>query len=236
MKILRVLLLACLLYGVAPMTYGAAVPFPRPLRVGDTGADVLLLQQILNRDPRSQIATTGPGSPGQETSYFGQKTAQAVIRFQEQYMYEVLWPAKLTKGTGTVGPLTRAKLTQLFAEAAPQTTPATVKPTPPTQVTEPTAPSIPAATEPAITGISPTHGGPGTIVTITGSGFDAISNTIYTGYGEFVRGAVSPEVIQIEIQPNFPRFMNGPVEFPFWIYLKNKNGSSNAKVFTFIAP
>ena len=235
MKTLRVLLAICLLSGGAA-TAQAEIGFSRPLSVGATGSDVLLLQQLLNRDPDSRIATTGPGSPGQETLYFGLKTAKAVSRFQEKYTDEVLRPAGLKTGTGAVGPLTRAKLTQLLkAQSSQPSSSAQAPATPPAPPTS--LPTVtPAAAAPAITSISPSRGGPGTMVTITGAGFDAISNTIYTGYGEFVRGSVSPNVIQIEIQPDFGKFQNGPVEFPFWIYLENKNGASNAKIFTFIAP
>ncbi len=43
-------------------------------------------------------------------------TKQAVIRFQEKYLEEILAPLELEKGTGYVGPSTRAKINQLLAE------------------------------------------------------------------------------------------------------------------------
>jgi len=46
--------------------------------------------------------------------YFGSKTREAVIVFQERYASEVLSPWNLIKGTGFVGPTTRAKLNQLY--------------------------------------------------------------------------------------------------------------------------
>jgi len=51
---------------------------------------------------------------GLVTGHFYQLTRQAIIRFQEKYAAEVLQPAGLSKGTGYVGPLTRAKLNALL--------------------------------------------------------------------------------------------------------------------------
>ncbi len=84
-----------------------ASEFFRNLKQGDRGEDVRALQKILNEDPVTLISTTGPGSYGQETDYFGAKTYDAVVRFQQKYRQNVLIPAGLTAPTGFVGPLTR---------------------------------------------------------------------------------------------------------------------------------
>jgi len=87
--------------------------FDRNLSVGDRGEDVRNLQETLNLNSETRIALFGPGSPGNETTYFGTLTKQAVIRFQEFYFSEVLTPSGLSYGTGFVGVSTRKKLNKL---------------------------------------------------------------------------------------------------------------------------
>ena len=57
--------------------------FTRTLKVGTKGSDVKLLQQLLNKKG-FVIIKKGAGSPGNESTVFGQKTKLAVIRFQKQ--------------------------------------------------------------------------------------------------------------------------------------------------------
>jgi hypothetical protein len=85
---------------------GTPSPFPRNLKLGDTGSDVKALQIYLNTKG-FPVSLTGLGSKGQETTYFGRGTHNALIRFQEAYKAEILTPAGLTKGNGFFGPLTR---------------------------------------------------------------------------------------------------------------------------------
>lgn len=87
--------------------------FTRNLMIGDVGKDVLKLQQMLNSDPDTVVALTGPGSPGYETENFGLLTKSAVIKFQEKYASEVLSPIGLSRGTGFVGAKTILKIEQL---------------------------------------------------------------------------------------------------------------------------
>ena len=90
----------------APATGACAgVTFSRNLTTGAVGADVKCLQVILNRSAATQVATTGAGSPGAETTTFGPKTLVAVKKFQQ---------ANGLTAANQVGPLTRAKLTAMI--------------------------------------------------------------------------------------------------------------------------
>jgi len=53
---------------------------------------------------------------GLVTGNFFSLTQKAVIRFQERYAEEILEPLGLKKGTGFVGPATRAKLNELLSQ------------------------------------------------------------------------------------------------------------------------
>jgi hypothetical protein len=86
----------------------------RDLTFGSTGADVRSLQQFLNEHSEAtQVASEGAGSPGQETEYFGQRTADAVARFQEFYATDILAPSGLQSSTQYFGPNSRAKVANL---------------------------------------------------------------------------------------------------------------------------
>lgn len=88
--------------------------FTMDLAPGYTDNQVLQLQRVLNADVDTTISLEGDGSKGKETKYFGDKTKNAVIKFQEKYRDTVLTPYGLSKGTGSVGKATRTKLNLLI--------------------------------------------------------------------------------------------------------------------------
>ncbi len=73
--------------------------FTKILRLGSIGDEVKQLQIFLNTHD-FPLAKTGNGSKGKETTYFGLKTKQALIKFQESNAKDILTPQNLTKGTG----------------------------------------------------------------------------------------------------------------------------------------
>lgn len=80
---------------------GNAYAFGRSLTVGSVGVDVQELQKILNAEGFT-IAETGPGAPGNESTYFGLKTKVALMKYQTFYRSELGIPT----GTGYFGPAT----------------------------------------------------------------------------------------------------------------------------------
>lgn len=107
-----------LMHGTAIYAQASATTlFSTNLFLGSRGAQVVLLQKQLNKDPETRIANTGNGSPGYETDYFGSLTKDAVIRFQEKYADEILTPVGLLHGNGRVGLYTRGKLKGLSVQS-----------------------------------------------------------------------------------------------------------------------
>jgi len=78
--------------------------FTRTLSLGSKGEDVQRLQQYLNAKG-FKVATTGTGSPGKESTYFGPATKAALVRYQVAN--------NITPTSGVFGPITRGRVNSL---------------------------------------------------------------------------------------------------------------------------
>ena len=90
--------LATLVAQLAALT-GGSTTFSRDLTVGSTGADVKALQQYLNRKGY-EVAASGVGSAGEESTHFGPATKAALAKFKAA--------VKLSPASGYFGAKTRA--------------------------------------------------------------------------------------------------------------------------------
>ena len=91
---------AALIAQLQALTGGTSgTSFARSLTIGATGADVRALQVYLNNHGFA-LASSGPGSPGNETSMFGGLTRAALARFQAS--------VGISPAVGYFGPITRA--------------------------------------------------------------------------------------------------------------------------------
>ncbi len=91
----------------------SAATLTQDLTVGSSGSEVLALQKILNRDTDTRVANTGNGSPNNETTYFGEATKAAVVKFQQKY--------GISPASGYVGPATRQKMNEISSGQQPST-------------------------------------------------------------------------------------------------------------------
>ncbi len=98
----RLLILTAFLF------FSAALPtradFMRDLTLGSIGADVQELQQFLNSHG-AQIAASGAGSSGNESTYFGSLTKSALSKWQAAN--------GVSPASGYFGPITRAKIASM---------------------------------------------------------------------------------------------------------------------------
>jgi peptidoglycan hydrolase-like protein with peptidoglycan-binding domain len=56
-----------------------------PLQLGSYSDAVKVLQIALNADPETQVAESGPGSVGKETTFFGPRTVAALKKYQSKH-------------------------------------------------------------------------------------------------------------------------------------------------------
>lgn len=215
--------------------------FTRNLSLGSRGADVKELQKILNSNPETQVALSGPGSKGQETEYFGILTKNAIIAFQNKHKKDILDSLGLNFGTGFVGPKTLANLNKIAVSPAVSRQRETFRP--------------------RILSIFPDFGLEESVITIKGEGFVLDANTIHTIYDSIygvpsvdgktlvwkfeepknqlsqeeidkytkdANGQYHGKVARQDVKPIIDENATQPIMF----YIENSNGSSNIFIFT----
>lgn len=195
--------------------------FPRNLRVGDRGQDVQTLQKVLNQSLETKLTENGPGAPGEETTYFGELTKSAIVRFQEKYAQEILFPIQLVQGTGFVGPMTRKKLNEAAVEAGITAN---------TQGTSNSGTSSGGTTgtvglsqgsssqttviKPKIFSISPEKVPNGGEITITGEGFTN-DNTIRTAIGSYDHiASLDTKTLKLRLYSESINLLTNPPNMP----------------------
>ena len=145
MEIIRkgriIFLVAILLTGMVVFpAISKAYTFSKNLGLGSKGEEVRELQKILNLDPYTRVAATGPGSRGRETVYFGSLTKKALLKFQNKYKKDITGPLGIIYESGNVGNLTRVKLNKLSGNSQIAATATPPLSTPPGSTQTPPAP------------------------------------------------------------------------------------------------
>lgn len=151
--------------------------FKRNLKLGDRGEDVKVLQRVLNTNKLTMVAQNGLGSPGQETTYYGSLTKDAVKRFQELNFELVLLPHGLLGGTGYFGTSSRELLNELIASKSGLSTSLSVDP---------------RARTPEIYSVHPAIGFNKRTIILKGRNFDKENNTVYVS-ADIYRNVKSPD-------------------------------------------
>jgi len=231
---------------VSAQTMEECTIFSRNLKLGMTGSDIHSLQQLLNQSTATRVAISGAGAPGLETDYFGEKTKEAVVRFQNLYAKEVLYPVGLATGSGFFGEYSRIKLMALCKNAV---TPVITDVS--QSASKTSVPVIPAIPTPVATGTKSSLSSietsnpltnffltgdndyfyvkspssyvvhPGDKVTIYGGGFTAENNTLKIGAQNF--SGLKPTLLGM-LEVVIP--MDTPLgKFDLWV--ENTKGVSN---------
>lgn len=152
-----------------PLTLNAYT-FTQTLKVGSEGQDVLELQRILNSNSVTRVANEGPGSPGNESMFFGERTKQAVINLQNLFSDIILKPVGLSTGTGFVGQSTINFLNQF---SSIDTSTNTQQPLVPSNTSTSTSKNMPV-----VDMVTPEKFSGNTKVTIIGKNFSETDNQI----------------------------------------------------------
>jgi peptidoglycan hydrolase-like protein with peptidoglycan-binding domain len=194
MKTMKMLFVGLFIFLISFQATFAAELFTRYLQKGSSGADVMVLQRVLNSNPDTRVAEVGPGSLGSETELFGELTKQAVIKYQKNNNLG----NKLgffTLYSGALDDQTRAKLNEQFSAT---TSTSTISQD---QFNEKYKTYNSSTLAPRIDSVNPSSVSQGDTITISGRNFSTSSeNTIITTYNRV--NAVSKDGTSLEIRIN----------------------------------
>jgi peptidoglycan hydrolase-like protein with peptidoglycan-binding domain len=214
----------------APAFTPPVFSFQKNLKFGDSNQDVRQLQIVLNSDAGTRVSSSGIGSKGQESTYFGQLTQNAVMRFQAKYRKEVLEPYAIYSPTGFVGVATRAKLNQIISTKTIVSTASSssaslssVASLPPTISTSSVSGALSLSKEPLprLYTLRPQQIKKGDTFTLVGAGFET-ENTIYIGGNTFSH-VLSQDSSNISFTiPATSTIQNGTYE----VWIENTKGMS----------
>lgn len=228
-----------------PVSSSSEAVLSRNLYFGLSGNDVLLLQKTLNLDTDTAVSVSGAGSIGNETTFFGKATENAVKRFQNKHKKEILGISGAIRD-GVVDAGTKALLQNIIAlkNVSTSTVINNVLPTK-------TKPGIAKETL-VLEKITPESGGFQPVVTLTGKGFSRTNNTVHTTYDvyenvpsvdgktitlkltsdKFPSGYASNEERQnAKNQPMSEFVAPASISFPIPVFVVNELGTSTILVY-----
>jgi len=230
---------------VMPTFSLVATSLTRNLYFGLSGTDVLLLQKTLNLDTDTMVSANGAGSRGNETTYFGKATENAVKRFQNKNKKEILSISGAIRD-GVVDAGTKTLLQNMIA-LKNESKNTVINNTLPTK----SKPDIAKETL-VLEKITPETGGFQPTITLIGNGFNRTSNTVHTTYDiyENVPSADGKTITLKLVSEKFPasyvnneerqNAMNEPmsefvapagISFPIPVFVVNELGTSTIMVY-----
>lgn len=219
--------------------------FTRYLQKGDSGADVLILQKVMNTDPETQVSASGKGSPGLETEFFGELTKQAVIKYQKKNALGNKY-GFFTLYSGALDDRTRASLNGKVDEAQ-QTIISTSTPATASQqrLNEIYRASNASSSTPFIQNIDPETAKNGDYITINGRNFSTSTpNIVRMTYNSVTATSSDGTTLRVRVQSSLQNMFEKEAddldedekdsvrekmsELPLFLTIQNINGISNA--------